>query len=131
MAQSQRKRTGNHLVGHRDLLAKLRAEFPQSKINVSPLQRGECSLSVEGADASTVLERARVLACIAVLYNAAALFNARISKSRWTRFAALCGQNKHRTELRFRRGTETVSFYLEPVEQTAARGDFTLHLREL
>jgi hypothetical protein len=131
MAQSTSQSTGSRLVGHRDLAARLRAEFPQSKIKVSPLQRGECSLSVEGADASTVYMRARVLACLAVLYNAAALFNAHLSKSRWTRFAALCGQNKHRTELRFRRGTETVSFYLEPVEEAEAPGTCTLHLREL
>jgi hypothetical protein len=133
MDQPQRKRTGSQLVGHRDLAARLRAEFPQSRINVSPVRQGltgECALSVSGVDASTVLERARVLACIAVLYNVAAFYNRDITKTRWTRFAALCDQNKHRTELRFRRGTETVSFYLEPVEQAVAQGDFTLHLRE-
>jgi hypothetical protein len=134
MDQPQRKRTGSQLVGHRDLAARLRAEFPQSRINVSPVRQGltgECALSVSGADASTVLERARVLACIAVLYNCAAFYNRQLSKTRWTRFATLCGQNKNCSQLRFRRGKETIGFQLEPVEQAVARGDFSLHLREL
>jgi hypothetical protein len=94
-------------------------------------QRGECKLIVSGANVRTVYERARVLACIAVLYNAAALFNTRLSKSRWTRFAALCDQNKNRSELRFRRGQETIGFYLEPVGSKAAGDSLSLYLREL
>ena len=130
MAEKQ-MRTGSRFVRHSDLAAKLRAEFPQSQIRVSPRKRGECSLTVSGADVHTVYLRGQMLACIAVLYNAAAFFNTRISKTRWTRFATLCGQNKSQTELRFRRGAETSRFYLEPVEQAAAQGDFTLYLRGL
>jgi hypothetical protein len=131
MAQQKSKRTTSHLVGHRDLLAKLRAEFPQSKINVSPLQRGECSLSVSGADASTVYLRAQMLACIAVLFNSAALFNRQLNKSRWTRFATLCDQSENHSQLRFRRGKETIGFYLEPVGSTTAGDSLSLYLREL
>jgi hypothetical protein len=133
MAYNKPQQRGSQLVGHRDFAARLRAEFPQSKINVSRVtqgQRGEFTLTVAGANVRTVYMRARVLACIAVLYNCAAFYNRQLSKSRWTRFAALCGQSSN-NQLQFRRGRETVSFYLEPVGSKTAGDSLSLYLREL
>jgi hypothetical protein len=130
MAEKQ-MRTGSHFVRHSDLAAKLRREFPQSQIRVSQVQGGECTLTATGADVHTVYQRAQILACIAVLYNFEAFYNRHCSKTRWTRFATLCGQNKARTLLRFRQGSETISFCLEPVRKAITRGECTLYLRGL
>ena len=133
MAQQKSKRTGSRMVGHRDLAARLRAEFPQSKINVSPVRQGltgECALSVSGVDVRPVYLRAQMLACIGLLFNYAASFNRQLNKSRWTRFATLCGQSENHSQLLFRRGGETIEFRLAPFEQAVAHNDFTLYLRE-
>lgn len=133
-----RKRPGrsSRAGGHRELARALRAEFPHSSINVSPVaggRPGECYLSVTGDDSDLVRERAQVLACVAVLFNRAAGPERR---GRWTDFAACLRvkRDASRTEVVLRRGDEGVRFYLEPAARPRgahAGRRLRLHLREV
>lgn len=122
----------SRMVTERDLLAKLKGEFPSHQLNLSRGERrGECSLSVSGADVRTVYRRAQVLACIALLYNSTAFLNRRLRKTRWWQYASLSTHNRNHSRLQFRRDDETISFHLEPVGRRPAGSSLSLYLREL
>jgi hypothetical protein len=124
-------------VGHRELASALRAEFPQTCINVSPVaggRPGECYLSVTGDDSDLVRERAQVLACVAVLLNQATMFGAPLGAHRWSEYAVCCVVRRTAscTSLVMRRDGARARFLLEPAGRAGrARRRLRLYLREL